>query len=83
MTLIIDEHGNRFTTMHLYFNSVIPYDNDMSLTDYNNMCYRLIFNENYELNKMNSKTKERYHKDSEFRNKCKTRSLNNYYCVKK
>ena len=80
MTLIIDEHGNKFTTMHSYFNSVIPYDNDMSLTDYNNLCYRLIFHENYELNKM--KTKKRYHHDVEFRNKCKTRSLN-YYHLKK
>ena len=66
--------------MHSYFNSVIPYDNDMSLTDYNNMCYRLIFHENYELNKM--KTKERYHHDVEFRNKCKTRSLNYYHAKK-
>ena len=51
MTLIIDEHSNKFTTMHAYFNSVRPYGKDMSLTDYNNMCYRLIINEKYELNK--------------------------------
>ena len=59
----MDEHiyHNKFTTIHAYFNSVIPYDKDMLLTDYINMCYRLIFNEKYELNK--KKQQERYHHD--------------------